>query len=565
MPRNRKLDTRTVNKSGRTIWSIAVYIRLSREDGNDESNSVVNQRMIANEFLEHFEEDHSVYDYYVDDGVTGTTNDDRKEFQRMIRDMKDGKINCIICKGLSRMFRNYSDQGTYFEEVFPRYKTRIITLTAPRIDTEDDPSVIDGLEVPINGLMNDRFAAKTSCDVRRTFETKRRKGEFIGSFAPYGYKKNPEDKNKLVVDEEVAQVVRDIFSWFVSEGTSKMGIAKRLNSAGVLNPTAYKKSKGSKYYSPLAKNNDGFWNPKTVDVILHNQFYIGTMVQGKNKIISYKIHETVAIPEEEWVIVENTHEPIVDKTIFLQAQELLKRDMRTAPGNNKVYLLSGFVRCADCKKAMTRHSTRQGKYHYYFCRTYLEKSKAICTKHTIREDKLIVMTLAAIQKQIQLVAVMSETIEAINKAPVIQNDTSILLSGLNERKKELEKITHIIDSLYGDWKSGEISQEEYHRLKAKYQAQAQQLKELIIKIQTEYDKVVSGVQSNDPYLEAFLKYQNISELNRGILVDLVENILVHQNGEIEIQFKFADQHLRILEFIKNNQEVLHSPCSSQAS
>ena len=172
-----------------SVWRIALYIRLSRDDGNDESMSISNQRKILMEYVgQFFKEDGKLIDVYADDGQTGT-DFERPEFQRMLRDIEAGKVNCIICKNLSRAFRNYSDQGYFLEKIFPKFHIRFITLGDPKIDTFINPEAVSGMEVPINGLMNDRFAYKTSSDIRRTFDTKRRKGEFIGAFAPYGYKK----------------------------------------------------------------------------------------------------------------------------------------------------------------------------------------------------------------------------------------------------------------------------------------------------------------------------------------------------------------------------------------
>ena len=198
-----------------SVWRIALYIRLSRDDGNDESMSISNQRKILMEYVgQFFKEDGKLIDVYADDGQTGT-DFERPEFQRMLRDIEAGKVNCIICKNLSRAFRNYSDQGYFLEKIFPKFHIRFITLGDPKIDTFINPEAVSGMEVPINGLMNDRFAYKTSSDIRRTFDTKRRKGEFIGAFAPYGYKKDPDNKNHLIIDEEAAAVVRDIFKWYV--------------------------------------------------------------------------------------------------------------------------------------------------------------------------------------------------------------------------------------------------------------------------------------------------------------------------------------------------------------
>ena len=481
---------------------------------------------------------------YIDDGLTGTDYD-RPDFQRMIHDMEVGKVNCIICKNLSRMFRNYSDQGYFLEKIFPMNKTRFITVSDPKLDSFLHPETLQGLEVPINGLMNDRFAAKTSLDVRDTFATKRRKGEFIGAFAPYGYKKAPENKNSLIIDEEAAEVVRNIYQWFVYEGMSKNGIAHRLNDLGIVGPAAYKKSKGLNFCCPQGEKNDGLWSPSSVTAILKNKMYLGMMVQGKQTVISYKVHNKVAVPEEDWYIVPDTHEAIIEAELFKKAADLQTRDTRTAPAERRLHLLSGFIRCVDCKKAMTRQKTKS--IVYYYCRTFREKSKNACTKHTIKEEVVIKAILAAIQTQIFLIGSFAKVVEEINKSPVVRRESSRLTAILYLRQKELDKVIGIVDGLYDDWKSGDISKEEYARLKQKYSFQAEQLKITIQNIQAECQMMAKEVSKNDPYLINFLEQKNIKELNRGILVNLVKNIYIHQGGEITIEFNFADPHRQIAE------------------
>lgn len=553
MARIRKKDNSQFPISHSANWLVGKYIRLSREDGNDVSESVVNQNKILDEELPGYFPDgnYTVVDVYIDDGRTGTSDDTRPEFQRLIRDIKCGRINCVVVKNLSRAFRNSANQGKFLEEIIPLYNSRFISLYEPHIDTFLNPEITHSLEVSITGFMNEQYAYKTSCDIRRTFDTKRRKGEFIGAFAPYGYQKDPQDKNKLVIDEEAAKVVQDIFAWFLA-GMSKCGIAKRLNELGIPNPTKYKALKGLKYESPHSKENDGFWNPTTVYRLLQNPVYLGTMVQGRSKVISYKVHKQVAVEKKDWYVVENTHPAIIDKETFEQAQNLHLRDTRTAPGESKVNLFSGFCRCADCKKAMHRNHSR-GKY-YYVCRTNKDKSKDACTTHSIREDKLENVVLTAIQVQIKLVASLEETIKQINDSPTVRTESSWLNAMLAQRKKELQKVTNLVDGLYADWKGGFINQNDYRRLKAKYNEQVSQLQETIQNLENEKELMEKGVNKENPYLTTFLKYKNIRSLDRGLLVALVKHIFIHESGEVEIEFNFADEHRRILEFIWKNQD-----------
>lgn len=556
MARIRKSENGADTAARRIIWRIAVYIRLSKEDGNDESLSVTNQKKIICEYLEHFfDEEYTVEAFYVDDGLTGTDYN-RPAFQQMIHDMEDGKVNCIVCKNLSRMFRNYSDQGYFLEKVFPMNKTRFITVSDPKIDSYLRPEAMEGLEVPISGLMNDRFAAKTSHDIRDTFAMKRRKGEFIGAFAPYGYQKDPNDKNHLVIDEEAAPVVRDIFEWFVHGGMSKNGIARRLNEEGILNPTSYKHSRGMKYHNPQIDINDGLWSSSAITGILKNRMYIGTMVQGRQTVISYKVHDKAAVPEEDWYVVENTHEPVIDRDIFQKAQILQQRDTRTAPEKWELHLLAGFIRCADCRKAMTRQKSKNTVY--YYCRTYRDKSKSLCTKHAIREEQVTEVILTVIQKQIELIPNLTETAEAIRTAPAAQNESTRLAAMMRLRRTDLDKVTGVKDCLYADWKNGDISRDEYKRLKSRYTAQEKELRQMIENMQQKYDGMAGESVTADPYLAAFLEDRNIESLQRGILVDLVKNIFVHDGGEIEIEFNFADQHRKYLVFAERYNSMIKS-------
>lgn len=546
----------TTSSTGRkkVIWCIAIYIRLSKDDGNDESLSVTNQKKIVVDYLQSFfEEEYSIIDFYIDDGLTGTDYE-RPDFQRMLHDVEIGKVNCIICKNLSRAFRNYSDQGYFLESYFPLHNTRFITIGDPKVDSYLRPETIQNLEVPITGLMNDRFACKTSNDIRDTFNTKRRRGEFIGAFAPYGYAKDPKDKNRLIIDEEAAHVVRDTFQWFVYEGLSKNGITKRLNEMGIPNPTEYKRRIGLQYNNPHIDDNDGLWNASTITRILKSQMYIGNMVQGKQRVISYKVHDKVTVPEDEWFIKENTHEAIIERDTFDKAQSLQQRDTRTSPEQKKLYLFSGFLRCADCNKALTRKQAKG--LVYYSCRTYKDKSKTKCTKHSIREDILTQAVLVAIQKQIDLVGTLNEIIETINSTPIVHNQSKRLTHLLKLRTQELDKLKGVIDNLYMDWKSGDITRDDYLRMKAKFEEQAQQLKQVIQNLNEEIQTMAEGIKSDEPYLTSFLKHRNISRIERGLLVELIDTIYVHEGGEIRIEFNFADQHRRVIDFIENNRREL---------
>ena len=302
-------------------WKAALYIRLSRDDGDKlESNSVTNQREILKENLK-LHPDIELFDIYVDDGWSGT-NFDRPGFIRMMDDIYAGNVNCVIVKDLSRFCRNASEGGYYLDNVFVRMRIRFIALNNG-IDTASGNmnAATQLISVGVTNVINESVAATTSVNVRGTLNVNRQQGKFIGSFTTYGYLKDPDDHHKLIVDEEAAPVVRMIFDKFLS-GVSIMGIAKELNAMGVPNPTAYKKLKGFNYRHPAGELNDGLWPDSSVRRILRNEMYIGNMIQGKNTTVSYKIHQCRAIPREDWIRVEGTHDAIIDPETFAKAQTL---------------------------------------------------------------------------------------------------------------------------------------------------------------------------------------------------------------------------------------------------
>lgn len=544
MARIRKTDEREAG-AGRTLWKIGKYVRLSREDGNEVSESVVNQSKILDDEIPAFFADgtYEITDTYIDDGTSGTTDTEREAFQRMVRDMKSGRINCVVVKNLSRAFRNSANQGHFLEEFIPLYNTRFISLYQPRIDTFLDPEIVHSLEVSITGFLNEQYAYKTSADVRRTFRHKREKGEFIGAFAPYGYAKDPSNKNALIVDGDAARVVRDIFTWFVSDGMSKAGIARRLNALGVPNPTEYKRSKGLRYQNPHAAQNDGLWNPTTVTRILQDPLYIGVMRQGRQKVVSYKVHKRAAVPARDWAVVEDAVPPVIGRELFQAAQTLHRRDTRTAPGQSAVHLFAGFLRCADCQKGMTRR-TSKGRV-YYACRTYREKSRTRCDSHSIRLDDLEQAVLAAIQAQLALSAPLSALIEEIHAAPAEQSETARRDALLRQKRKELDRVSDLLDNLYTDWRSGELAEDQYRRIKPRLEVRAARLRETVERLEREPAGGAGPVE--DPCLTAFLESGNVRSLSRGLLVSLVHMIRVHADGGLEIEFQYADPFLRIAE------------------
>ena len=536
-------------------WRLGEYIRLSKEDAQkakkgDDSNSVVNQGRLLDDYYNRHIDEFESSEKYIDDGCTGTDTD-REDFQRLLADIYAKKINCVIVKDLSRLSRNYTDAGTLIENLFVQMNVRFISL-AEGVDSYKNPDSVSNIIVPITNVMNDQYCYQTSKKIRQVFDYKKRNGEFIGSYAPYGYIKDPKDNHALLVDEEAAEVVKQIFSMFVS-GMTTRAIVNHLNDHGVMCPSLYKQSQGLKYHCPNGQAKP-MWSTITVSNMLKNPVYVGDMVQGRKRVKSYKIHKLEPVPEEQWIVVQSTHEPIVDRDTFAKAKDLLKRDTRTAPKQKQVYLFSGFLRCADCGRAMSRIASK-GLYVYYQCGTYKSLSKKACTMHSIKSTKLEAATLYAIRQQVHLAVNYSAIIEQINAAPLKKSRSVRLDEQINAKEKELAKIMRYKQALYQDWKDGNITHNDYRHMGADYEQQIETTMTVIDTLKAERDNMENGVDAENPFLTAFKKYENIDKLTREILIELVDYIKVHEGGDISIKFKFADELRRIMEYVEINRDL----------
>ena len=533
------------------LWKMGGYIRLSREDlqkinrGLDDSNSVKNQRDILNDFHHNHMDEFESYTEYVDDGHTGTDTE-RESFQRLLGDVMSGKINCVVVKDLSRFARNYSDAGSLIDNLFVQMGVRFISL-AEGVDSYLNPDSVNSIIVPITNVMNDQYCYQTSKKIRQVFDYKRRNGQYIGSFAPYGYIKDPKDKHQLIVDPEAAETVKKIYEMCL-QGTAKLQIVMYLNDHGIPSPTAYRKLKGLPY-SP-AISDAPMWGNKIITDILRNPIYTGDLVQGRRRVKSYKVHQIEQVPEEEWVRVSDTHEAIIDRETFEKVQALLKRDTRTAPRKKELHLFSGFLRCADCGKSVTR--SQSGQSYRYLCSTYKNRSRTACTMHAIKHERLEAAVLFAVRQQVHLAVSYSEIISRINSAPVKKSQSFRLDDLIAAKERELAKVTQYKQSLYQDWKDGEITQQDYRDMKADYERQAASLSDILTRLTAERAELANGVDNEHPALIAFMKYQNIETLNREILIELVDHIKVYENGNISVKFKFSDELRRIAEYIEIN-------------
>ncbi|MBQ9658356.1 MAG: recombinase family protein [Clostridia bacterium] len=556
----RKSKYYSENLNENKIWQVAIYIRLSQEDsdngeGKQESNSVTSQKTLINEFVEE-NDDLAVFDTYVDDGFSGT-DFDRPGFQRMMEDMKDKNINCIIIKDLSRLGRNHYEAGNYIEKVFPLFNIRFISIN-DRIDSYKDPSSVNTMLVPFKNLMNDEYARDTSTKIKSALNSRKKKGEFIGAFPSYGYVKDENDKHKLIIDEESAEIVRKIFEWKVNEGLGNLAICHRLNDMGVLNPTGHKRKKlNQNYNNSEMKEDDYSWCPSTVRNILKNDVYIGNVTQGKRKVKSYKIHKVEQVPEDEWVTVENMHEPIIEKELFNKAQGLRQVDTRVQD-TGYLSMWAGILKCADCGRAMHKKICKNKSgtvYEYYICGTYRKKSNKLCTKHTLKIEELENSVLEAIKLHIELLIDTENILDQINKSKIKQLPNANMDSIKQAKEKEIERLNNLKRCLYEDWKNEDITREEYLEYKQKYEQDIEKLKDIILNLDKQKEKQEEIIEGNSQWIENFKKYKNIFELDRNITTELIDNIEVYENKKIKIHFKFMNELDKILEYINKENKT----------
>lgn len=537
------------------LWKAAAYIRLSKEDKKKtESDSVVTQKEIIKEYLK-LHPDMDFVDFYVDDGFTGT-DFDRPGFQRLKEDVISGNVNCVIVKDLSRFGRNAADSGGYIDDFFVRHRVRFIAINNG-VDTMsgDMNAATQCIAVGVTNVLNESVSATTSVNVKGSLNVRRKNGEFIGSFATYGYQKNPENHHKLIVDEEAAEIVRMIFEKYVS-GWSVLGITRELNKMGVPNPSMYKKQKGFDYKHPAGKMNDGLWPESSVRRILKNEMYLGDMIQGKNQKLSFKIKKCVATPKNEWYVVKGTHEAIIDRKTFEKAQSLFNRNTRISPQKNEVELFSGIVKCADCHRGMSKKSNKHsyGEYHYYRCTTARKMSDGACTNHTIRIDKIEEAVLVFLRKMVDVATEYDKIIKVINSNAKRKNKSDFFRKSMDKLLKDRDFHNNMILELYPDWKRGDISKEEYVNLKNEFQIKIQNIDEKIKELKEKIEEQENGMENNS-FVESFKKLGNIEKLTRPLIVELIEEILVHEGGKITIRLKCKDAFEQVTEYIRLNKET----------
>ncbi|MEA5009063.1 recombinase family protein [Clostridium tyrobutyricum] len=528
-------------------YNAAIYVRLSRDDGDkEESDSILNQKELIREYLKK-KSDINICSIKVDDGYSGV-DFNRPAFLEMMEDIKAGKINCVVVKDLSRFGRNYIESGKYIQKVFPFLGVRFIAIN-DNYDSAEGSTITDNIMIPFKNLINDSYCRDSSIKIRSQLEVKRKKGDFIGSFAAYGYKKSGQNKNKLEIDEYAASIVRDIFKWKL-EGMSQQGIANKLNQMGILSPMEYKRSLGERYKTTFKVKQQALWSAVAVRRILTNELYIGILEQGKRTTPNYKIKTRIERPKEEWVRVENSHEPIISKELFATVNSLLLHDTRIAPNEETVYLFSGIIACGDCRENMIRKTVpaKDKKYYYYTCSTN-RYDKSSCTTHSISEKAFEEAVLLALNVHITSILDIERILNYIDTLPYRQDEILKLDAQIVKAQEELEKFQRYKLISYEHFVDKEITKEEYQEHVKRYNAKIMKAEKLILDRKQEIENIISNKTLTNLWIEHFKKYKNIEKLTRKIVVSLIEKIYVYENGKIDIHFRYQAEYENALRFI----------------
>lgn len=520
------------------IWDATLYLRLSRDDGDkEESNSIQGQRQFLQDYVSRHADLHT-YAIRIDDGFTGS-NFDRPAFQAMLSDLKAGKTNCIIVKDLSRFGRNYLDAGEYIEKIFPFLNVRFIAVN-DNYDSENGHAVTDGLVIPFKNLINEAYCRDISTKIRSQLEIKRKKGDFIGSFPVYGYLKDTDNKNVLVIDDYAADIVQRIFRMKL-DGINPIDIANTLNTEGVLSPLMYKRSCGMKCYTPFQVNSKTVWAAAAITRILKNPVYVGTLVQGKITTPSFKVKKRVLRSKDEWAVVENNHEGIIGREDFESVQKILSRDTRKAPGKEGVYLFSGLVFCGECGDSMVRKTVPSGgkKYVYYVCSR--NKAKKECGSHSMRDVALEELVFYAAREYISCVIEQQNMLELVDATALTTAKSQKIQRQINLKQEEAKHCQKLRMSLYENMVSGLLEQDEYLELKQSYMMQCNDAERQAACLHTQMESLLEHGGTELSWMEVFKKYKNITNLDRSFAVSIIEKILIYKDRRIEIIYRWQDE------------------------
>jgi len=534
------------------VYRTAIYARLSIEDSRDkESDSIDNQVYLIQEYIR--ERPYLTYcATFTDNGETGT-NFNRDGFNAMMEEIKSGKINCIVVKDLSRFGRNYIETGEYLEKIFPFMGIRFISIN-DGLDNEDENSNLDSLIVSLKNLINDVYAKDISAKIISSLRTKQENGDYIGGLPLYGYKKCEENYRKLVIDDEVAHVVRDIFKW-KAEGMGDTLIARRLNEMGISSPMKRRMEKG--LVKKTGRSKIYLWRDKTIQLMTTNPMYIGHMTQGRQKQALCDNQRVKQNPKAEWIIVENTHEAIVDKATFDLAQEARYRNTKDFYRNydkskhirKDNHLLKGLLICGCCgSKLMRRKTSAEYNSYRYVCIMQYKGLGTGCNVKSIDETYVLNTVLQAVKTQVQSAVDLKAFVERLNRTATKKNRKGDVATEMSKLQNEIKRLTGLKSALFETYADKLLSEDEYVYSKNRYSKQIDEAKARLELLQEEAVMQSETLTPQNRWLQTFTRFTDHDELTHEMVNSLISRIIVKSSDEFEFVWNFKADYEALTDY-----------------
>ena len=523
----------------------AIYCRLSQDDGSlGESGSIQTQKAILTQYCQ--EHHMEIVDCYCDDGWSGT-NFDRPAFQRMIGDIEAGRVNTVIVKDLSRFGREYAQMGLYIEHYFEEKGVRFLSL-AENIDSSQG---LNNLVLPFTNVINSLYARQASEKTKAAHRARAKNGMFLGSRAPYGYQKDPNDRHHLIVDPEAAEVVKEIFRMF-ADGIGYVRMTKILRERNILNPQAYFNQNNPDYYKHSDYWRKPFdWHATSVRAILNNPVYLGKLTFGKTKTKGFFDKRRVATEESDWIVVEHTHEPLVSQELWDTVHQMMKA-RRRENSSGHVQPFAGLVKCAGCGSSLNAsYDKKKGKYTGFSCWVYKNYGKQRCTSHAIGWQTLNRLVLEDIRCNAQVAKLAAARYVGVLLRAKLEKEKGETVRAERELKKAEKRIGEldkILAKLYEDQALGKISEVRYQAMAPGYEAEQASLQERVSQLREQLAHTQEVQDNVEQFVPLIQKYTDIQELTPHILNELIEKIVVHEkkveedgskSQMVEIHYKFV--------------------------
>lgn len=548
------------NETASRTWRTALYARLSVEDNGKEADSIENQIALLESYISGCP-DLSRVELFADNGYTGT-NFHRPEFNRMMEAVQSGVIDCIVVKDLSRLGRNYIETSQFIEKICPFYGLRFIAVN----DGFDTAAVTDTaqMSMALSNIVNDYYAKDISRKVTSALQTKMERGDYIGNYAPHGYCKDPENKNHLVIDPETAPVIRQIFQWR-AEGVSYMGINRRLNEAGIPSPGQYRLEHGIETNNNR-KGRSVLWNKHMVTEILKNIVYIGHLAQKKGSQCLYAGIPYHITGEDEWIVAEHTHEPIISQELFEAVQKINRESAERSRANSGKYaclpreknIFGKKLTCAECGAVMKLHrsfSTKRDKAYFTFkCPTYEEHGSKGCSDVKKRKADLDVTVFSFIKAQMAVFIDMEHTLQSLLAAKTGSVEQGRTGSKRRLLQQKLENKKSILSGLYVDYKEGLLSRQDYLFTRERVDSAIHEIETELAEQERATSKTRGLLTGETKWKHMVQKYQNAAELSQEMVEAFVETIKLHKDGSLEIKLNYMDEFAALIDACEQIQK-----------